>query len=70
MTTDAAMDLIRRMHYYEQHPHFDGYDVTLGDYRNAVASYPVTMSLALHWYPNGIGMTDEVTLPEVPQTCP
>jgi hypothetical protein len=32
MTVKDALDLLERLYYYEQHVHFDGYDITLNDF--------------------------------------
>lgn len=46
----ACRELVERMHYYEQHPHFDGYEQTLAEYLDAMQSEPVSMQLALWRY--------------------
>jgi hypothetical protein len=44
---DDAIGLVRMLEYYETRQHFDGYDVTLADFRRLWNEQPVTAARAL-----------------------
>ena len=42
-----AITLIERLEYYERHDHFDGYEIALAEYFDALESIPIAMQRAM-----------------------
>lgn len=44
---EDAIELVKRLEYYEHNQNFDGYEVTLAEYEQLAASQPITLARAI-----------------------